>query len=92
MSKASDFEKCFLVAPSFWRLRLYEYSSCVCVRLSVCVCVCLLLTYLAYKSWTDEWILTILTYIIDINQTSKLTKGQGHKVKGQGHKGIYVQT
>ena len=30
----------------------------------------------------------ILTYIIDIDKMLKLTKGQGHKVKGQGH--IYV--
>ena len=27
----------------------------------------------------------ILTYIIEIDVTLKLTKGQGHKVKGQGH-------
>ena len=26
----------------------------------------------------------ILTHIIDIDETLKLTKGQGHKVKGQG--------
>ena len=31
----------------------------------------------------------ILTYIIDIDETLKLTQGQGHKVKGQGHIGIY---
>ena len=30
----------------------------------------------------------ILTYIIDIDKTLKLTEGQGHRVKGQGH--IYV--
>ena len=30
----------------------------------------------------------ILAYIIDIDKMLKLTKGQGHKVKGQGH--IYV--
>ena len=30
----------------------------------------------------------ILTYIIDIDEILKLTHGQGHKVKGQGH--IYV--
>ena len=45
----------------------------------------------AYKSWTDGWILMILTYIIDIDETLKLTQGQGHKVKGQGHIGIYVK-
>ena len=33
----------------------------------------------------------ILTYIIDIDATLKLTQGQGHKVKGQGHIGIYVK-
>ena len=30
----------------------------------------------------------ILTYIIDIDEMLMLIKGQGHKVKGQGH--IYV--
>ena len=33
----------------------------------------------------------ILTYIIDIDDTVKLTQGQGHKVKGQGHICIYVK-
>ena len=33
----------------------------------------------------------ILTYIIDIDKTLKLTQGQGHKVKGQGHRAIYVE-
>ena len=33
----------------------------------------------------------ILTYIIDIDEMLKLTQGQGHKVKGQGHIGIYVK-
>ena len=37
----------------------------------------------------DRWILMILTYIIDIDVTVKLTQGQGHKVKGQGHICIY---
>ena len=27
----------------------------------------------------------ILTYIIEIDVTLKLTEGQGHKVKGKGH-------
>ena len=31
----------------------------------------------------------ILTYIIDIDETLKLTQGQGHKVKGQGHISLY---
>ena len=44
-----------------------------------------------YKSWTDERILMILTYIIDIDETLKLTQGQGHKVKGQGHIGIFEE-
>ena len=30
----------------------------------------------------------IITYITDTDEMLKLTKGQGHKVKGQGH--IYV--
>ena len=38
----------------------------------------------AYKSWMDKWILMILTHMIDIDETLKLTQGQGHKVKGQG--------
>ena len=33
----------------------------------------------------------ILTYIIDIDETLKLTQGLGHKMKGQGHIGIYVK-
>ena len=33
----------------------------------------------------------ILTYIIDIGETLKLTKGQGHKVKDQGHIGIFFK-
>ena len=33
----------------------------------------------------------ILTYVIDIDETLMLTQGQGHKVKGQGHVGIYVK-
>ena len=47
--------------------------------------------FFAYKSGTDGWILMILTYVIDIDETLKLTQGQGHKVKGQGHIGIYVK-
>ena len=37
------------------------------------------------------WILMILTHMDDIDEKLKLTKGQGHKVKGQGHIGIYVK-
>ena len=33
----------------------------------------------------------ILTYVMDIDETAKLTQGQGHKVKGQGHITIYVK-
>jgi len=47
--------------------------------------------FFAYKSWTNGRILMILTYVIDIDKTLKLTQGQGHKVKGQGHTGIYVK-
>ena len=32
----------------------------------------------------------ILTYIIDIDETLKLTQGQDRKVKGQGHIDIYA--
>ena len=40
---------------------------------------------LGYNSRTDEWILMILTHMIDIDETLKLTQGQGHKVKRKGH-------
>ena len=33
----------------------------------------------------------ILTNIIDIDEQLKFTQGQGHKVKVQGHIGIYVK-
>ena len=33
----------------------------------------------------------IPTHMIDIDETLKLTQGQGHKVKGQGHIGINVK-
>ena len=38
---------------------------------------------------TDESIMMILTYIIDMDGMLRLTKGQGQKVKGQGHTYIY---
>ena len=76
----------------------YEYRTCIPVSiptlyplLSLCRCVRLHRVFFAYKSWTDGWILMILTYIIDIDETVKLTQGQGHKVKGQGHICIYVK-
>ena len=65
------------------------------ITTNVCLSVCLSLgqhlTFFAYKSRTDGWILMILTYIIDIDETVKLTQGQGHKVKGQGQICIYVK-
>ena len=33
----------------------------------------------------------ILTCIIDIDETLKLTQEEGHKVKGQGQTGIYLK-
>ena len=33
----------------------------------------------------------ILTYVMDIDETAKLTQVQGHKVKGQGHITVYVK-
>ena len=33
----------------------------------------------------------VLAYINDIDENIKLTQGQGHKVKGRGHIGFYVQ-
>ena len=40
----------------------------------------------------EGWMLMILTSKFNINETKKLTQGEGHKVKGQGHIGIYVKT
>ena len=39
----------------------------------------------------DRQMLMILTHIAYIGQMFKLTKGQGHKVKGQGQSGPYVK-
>ena len=47
---------------------------------------------LAYKPYADEIILIILTHMTDIDDTFKLTRCQGHKVKGQGHLSIYVKS
>ena len=44
-----------------------------------------------YNSWTDEWILMILRHMVDNDETLKLTQGQGHKVKDQGHICSYVK-
>ena len=44
-----------------------------------------------YNSWTYEWILMILGHMVYIDETLKLTQGQGHKVKGQGHICNYVK-
>ena len=33
----------------------------------------------------DDSILMILTHMVDIDEALKLTEGQGHKVKCQGH-------
>ena len=33
----------------------------------------------------------MLTHMINIDETVKLTQGQGHKVKGQGQICIYVK-
>ena len=43
-----------------------------------------------YNSRTDECILMILRHMLDIDETYKLTQGQGHKVKDQGHICNYV--
>ena len=40
---------------------------------------------LGYKSLADEWILIIITLMIDNDEMFKLNQGEGHKVKGQGH-------
>ena len=39
----------------------------------------------------DERILMILTHMIGIDETLKLTQGQGHKVIGQGQICIYAK-
>ncbi len=39
---------------------------------------------LSYKSWTIDWIMVKLMHMIKMDATLKVTKGQGHKVKGQG--------
>ena len=38
-----------------------------------------------FLSWGNDQILMILIHLVCINKVLKLTKGQGHKVKGQGH-------
>ena len=55
---------------------LYVISEILCVKYAL-LCV-----------FGNTGIMMILAYIIDIDKMLKLTKGQGHKVKGQGH--IYV--
>ena len=46
---------------------------------------------LGYKSGTDDCILIKLILRIHIHATLKVTKGQGHKVKGQGQRSRYVK-
>ena len=65
---------------------------CGCVCMCVCVSLCQHRVIFAYKSQTDDWIFMIFTYNIDINETKKLTRGQGHKVKGQGQICSYTKT
>ena len=38
----------------------------------------------------DDSTLMILGHMVNIDETLKLTHGQGHKVKGQGHICIYA--
>ena len=98
--------KCFLtitherIDGSYWkflwgsvllRVKALYQIYCVVPRPSAAYNACTHQVLFAYKSWMDGWILMILTYIIDIDETLKLTQGQGHKVKGQGHIGIYVK-
>ena len=71
---------------------LIFYSLCLSVCMSVCMYMCTSApSVFAYKSWRDGWILVVLTYIIDIDETLKLTRGQVHKFKGHGHIGVYVK-
>ena len=39
----------------------------------------------------DDSILMILKHMVNIDETLKLTQGQGHKIKGQGHIRINVR-
>ena len=54
----------------------------VCVWVSVC---CQYRVFFAYRQWTDGCIFMIFTHMIDIDDIVKLSKGQGHGVKGQIH-------
>ena len=81
----------FLWGSVILRVKTLHHIYCVVTRLSAAYNARTHQVFFAYKSWTDEWILMILTYIIDIYETLTLTQGQGHKVKGQGHIGIYVK-
>ena len=47
-------------------------SVCMCVCMYVCVCVSID-CFFAYKSQTNDWIMMILRYKIDIYETKKLT-------------------
>ena len=38
----------------------------------------------------DDSSLMTLGHVVNIDETLKLTRGQGHKVKGQGHICIYA--
>ena len=64
-------------------LGAYYFISFVClyVCLSVWICVCQHQTYFAYKWWMDGWIMMILTHMTYIDDTLKLTKGQGQRSK-----------
>ena len=65
----------------------------VCMYVCMCVCmyVCQHRVFFAYKSRTDDWILMILIYKIDIYETKQLTQGQGHMAKGQGQTCNYTK-
>ena len=64
------------------KLRVHA-EVCMYVCVYVCVYVCQHWVFFAYKSWTDDWIFMMFIHRVDIYETLKMTKGQGHKVKGQ---------
>ena len=46
---------------------------------------------LGYTSRINDWIEVKLMHRVDIDATLKVTKGQGHKVKGQGQIYSYME-
>ena len=73
----------FLWGSVILRVKALHQIFCVVTRPSAAYNACTRQMFFAHKSWTDGQILMILTYIIDIDRTLKLTQGQAYRVKGQ---------